>query len=105
MLSFMLFGRAAVRKMRGHARWELPTRRARLREGVSRKDGRRHYLRVRLQQAGDGWEATLTGDQGSGILLSMVAADGVAVIPEDSSQLPAGSEVEVILFPSSQEGA
>jgi len=105
MLSFMLFGRAAVRKMRGHTHWELPTRRARLRESVSRKDGRRHYLRVRLQQVGDGWEAALTGDQGSGILLSMVAADGVAVIPEDCSQLPAGSEVEVILFPSTEGGA
>lgn len=105
MLSFMLFGRAAVRKMRGHTHWELPTRRARLRESVSRKDGRRHYLRVRLQQVGDGWEATLTGDQGSGILLSMVTADGVAVIPEDCRQLPAGSEVEVILFPSTEGGA
>lgn len=103
MLSFLLFGRAAVRKMRGHTAWELPTRRARLREGVSRKDGRRHYLRVRLHRSGGGWEASLTGDQGSGILLSMVAADGVAVIPEDCNQLPAGSEVEVILFPSTEE--
>jgi molybdopterin molybdotransferase len=104
MLSFMLFGRATVRKMRGHARWDLPTTSARLREEISRKDGRRHYLRVRLHAGNDGDEAVLTGDQGSGILLSMVTADGLAVIPEDRDRLPAGSEVEIILFPSCERG-
>jgi len=46
---------------------------ARLMEGVSRKDGRRHYLRVRLERAAEGYTARLTGDQGSGILSSLVA--------------------------------
>lgn len=99
MLSFMLFGRPAVRKMMGHRTWELPTVQARLTEAIARKDGRRHYLRVRLaQEDGDGLVARLTGDQGSGILTSMVVADGLAVIPETCDHLPAGTTVDVILL-------
>jgi molybdopterin molybdotransferase len=71
---------------------------ARLREPIARKDGRRHYLRVRLRETDTGYEATLTGDQGSGILSSLVQADGLAVIPEAADHLPAGAEVEVILL-------
>ena len=98
MISFWLFGRPAIRKMLGYATWDPPTVQARLRDAISRKDGRRHYLRVVLHEAGDGLEAELTGDQGSGILMSMVAADGLAVIPEDCDHLPAGSVVKVLLF-------
>jgi molybdopterin molybdotransferase len=72
---------------------------ARLAQPVARKDGRRHYLRVRLCETEAGHEAALTGDQGSGILNSLVQADGLAVIPEDVDHLPAGAEVEVILLP------
>ncbi|NLE77013.1 MAG: molybdopterin molybdenumtransferase MoeA, partial [Chloroflexi bacterium] len=44
------------------------------------------------------YEARLTGDQGSGILLSMVQAHGLAVIPEEARSLPAGSRVQVLLW-------
>jgi len=98
MISFGLFGRPAIRKMMGYSDWTWPSVTARLREPIRRKDGRRHYLRVRLEAGPDGLEAVLTGDQGSGILTSMVRADGLAVIPEDRDHLPAGSEVEVLLF-------
>ncbi len=99
MIAFLLFGRPAIRKMLGYSTWELPTLNARLREAISRKDGRRHYLRVRLRSTEEGWEASLTGDQGSGILSSMVQADGLAIIPEDCDHLAAGSSVSVLLFP------
>ncbi|MCK5586388.1 molybdopterin molybdotransferase MoeA [Candidatus Bipolaricaulota bacterium] len=96
MISFELFVRPAIGKMQG--REPRPTRsvRARLLDPIPRKDNRRHYLRVRLTAAGDGWEATLTGSQGSGILSSLVEADGLAVIPESKSSLEAGTEVEVL---------
>ncbi len=98
MLSFMLFGRPAVRKMLGYRQWGLPQARARLAEAIERKDGRRHYLRVHLDETGDGLSARLTGDQGSGILTSLIVADGLAVIPEDRDHLPAGEVVDVILL-------
>ena len=42
--------------------------------------------------------AHLTGDQGSGILRSMVDADGLAIIPEDWGRIEPGSRVRVILL-------
>ena len=98
MVSTELFARPALLKMQGFVDWSLPTVRARLCEPIRRKDSRRHYLRVCLRQAEAGTEARLTGDQGSGILSSMVQADGLAVIPEDADHLHAGTEVEVILL-------
>ena len=96
MIATELFVRPAVLKMQGFTDWPWPELRARLTAPITRKDGRRHYLRVRLRETDEGWEATLTGDQGSGILFSLVQADGLAVIPEDMDHLPAGSEVRVL---------
>jgi molybdopterin molybdotransferase len=98
MISTELFGRPALRKMQGFGNWTLSRVRATLAEAVTRKDGRRHYLRVQLREGGTGREATLTGDQGAGILYSLVQADGLAIIPETVDHLPAGAEVEVILL-------
>jgi molybdopterin molybdotransferase len=98
MISTELFGRPALRKMQGFGNWTLPRVRATLAEAVTRKDGRRHYLRVQLRESAAGREATLTGDQGAGILYSLVQADGLAIIPETVNHLPAGAEVEVVLL-------
>ncbi len=98
MISTELFGRPALLKMQGVADWSRPMVQACLTQPIARKDGRRHYLRVRLRETEAGYEATLTGDQGSGILYSLVQADGLAIIPEECDHLPAGAEVEVILL-------
>ncbi|NPV09114.1 MAG: molybdopterin molybdotransferase MoeA [Anaerolineae bacterium] len=98
MIAFELFARPAICRMLGLSVADPPSVRARLVSSIERKDGRRHYLRVRLHRQGEDCLAELTGDQGSGILSSMVAADGLAVIPEDCSYLPAGSFVQVILL-------
>jgi molybdopterin molybdotransferase len=98
MISTELFARPALFKMQGFTDWSRPTVQARLGWPITRKDGRRHYLRVRLRETEAGYEATLTGDQGSGILNSLVQADGLAVIPEEADHLPAGAEVQVILL-------
>jgi len=98
MISTRLYARPALLKMQGHQDWSERTIKARLAEPIGRKDGRRHYLRVYLRETESGPEATLTGDQGSGILNSLVQADGLAVIPEDARHLPAGSDVQVILL-------
>ena len=98
MISFGLFGRPAILKMLGHSSREWPSTTASLGEAIERKDGRRHYFRVKLRATSGGLVADLTGDQGSGILSSMVEADGIAVIPEDRRHLPAGETVQVLLL-------
>jgi len=98
MISTEIFARPAILRMQGLTAWPRPVVRARLTQPILRKDGRRHYLRVRLQETDSGHEATLTGDQGAGILMSLVQADGLAVIPEGADHLEAGAEVTVILL-------
>ncbi len=98
MISTELFARPALLKMQGFADWSRPMVQARLSQPIVRKDGRRHYLRVRLRETDTGYEATLTGDQGSGILNSLVQADGLAIIPEENAHLPVGANVKVLLL-------
>jgi len=98
MISTELFAHPALLKMQGFTDWSRPKVAARLTQPIARKDGRRHYLRVRLRETDAGYEATLTGDQGSGILYSLVQADGLAIIPEEVDHLPVGAGVEILLL-------
>ncbi len=106
-VTFALFVRPYVRVLLGHADDSLVApgahRRvvARLAEAVTKAPGRRAFLRVRLAadpSAPGGLLAWPTGDQGSHMLSGLAAADGLAVIPEAVSGLPAGEPVEVLLL-------
>jgi molybdopterin molybdotransferase len=97
LMSFELFGRPALLKMQGKTRLAKPTIEAILVDEIKRKDDRRHYVRVTLETRGGETFARLTGDQGSGILLSMVRADGIAIIPEDWKRVEAGTRVRVMM--------
>ena len=63
-------------------------------------DGRRSFNRVILSQENGSIFATPTGTQSSGALMSMVKADGLAIIPEGMTTVPAGAELTVILLRS-----
>lgn len=63
-----------------------------------KSDGRRSYLRCKLAQEGGRWIATLTGTQSSGALYSLVEADGLLIVPEDTHDVAAGTEVDVRLL-------
>ena len=95
MVTFELFVRPALLKMSGRRRLTRPRVRVRALEPIPNPGSRRGYLRVHLEATGQGLGARLTGEQGSAILRSMVAADGLAVVPPDTV-VPAGGELEVI---------
>ena len=95
MVSFEQFVRPAMRKMSGHARLFRPLIEAIARENVKGREGRKFFLRCRLAQKDGQWHATTTGEQGSGILMSMAAASGLMIIPADVSGLSAGDRVKV----------
>lgn len=63
-----------------------------------KSDGRRSYNRVTLERDANGVIARSTGIQSSGALMSMVLADGLAVIPEGATFAPAGTVVDVLLL-------
>jgi molybdopterin molybdotransferase len=98
MVSFEVFARPAILTMLGVSDLDKPLVDAVLTEEIRSKDERRHFVRVCLERDGDGYRASLTGAQGSGILTSMVKANGLAIIPEDWTSAPAGSRVKAMFF-------
>jgi molybdopterin molybdotransferase len=92
--------RPGLRRLAGHPddRLDRPRVVARLGEPVRSPAGKVSFLRVRLEVGDEGLVATLTGHQGSGVLSSCVAADGLAVVPAEHRELPAGAAVQVVLL-------
>ncbi|OAI38982.1 hypothetical protein AYO38_08520 [bacterium SCGC AG-212-C10] len=99
MVAFELFGRAAIFKMLGRDDWQRPVVRAIARERIVNDDGRRFFARCIVAKGEDGrFYADLTGPQGSGILTSMSAANGLTIIPEDQPAAEAGTEIDVMMI-------
>ncbi|HZQ97777.1 MAG TPA: gephyrin-like molybdotransferase Glp [Chloroflexota bacterium] len=97
-ISFELFGRPAVMRMLGRSSWARQEITARFDGAIDNYDGRRSFYRVSVERGPGGFVARLTGPQGSGILTSMVKADGLMVIPEDRRRVGPGEEVVVRLL-------
>jgi molybdopterin molybdotransferase len=98
MVCFEEFVAPALRRMMGHARLHRRTITARLTHDLKHQPGRTEFVRVTLAKEGDGYTATSTGAQGSGMLLSMARADGLMVVPAGSTGLAAGEQVTVQLL-------
>ena len=59
-----------------------------------------HFLRVVLTNGKEGFEARLTGPQGSGILTSMLRADALLIVPEGQFQTPSGAKAQALVLDS-----
>ncbi len=97
MVTFELFVRPALLKMAGRTTVARPRVTAVALEPIANPGSRRGYLRVTLASDGKAFTARLTGDQGSGILRSMVLGDGLAVVAPDTV-IDKGGPVEVIVL-------
>jgi molybdopterin molybdotransferase len=98
MVSFEQFVRPSILKMAGHRYLFRPTLKALLRENIEKKAGLLHFIRCRLVREGDKIYAWTTGEQGSGILSSMVKAQGLILLPQEETLARAGQEVKVLLL-------
>lgn len=98
MVCFEEFVAPALRRMMGHARLYRRTISARLTHNLKHQAGRTEFIRVTLTQQPEGYVATSTGAQGSGMLLSMAQADGLLVVPAESAGMSAGEQVTVQLL-------
>ena len=97
MVTFELFVRPALLAMQRRRRLDRPRIHALAATPITNRGSRRGYLRVALEPHDGRWAARLTGDQGSGILRSMVQADGLAVLAGDTT-VAKGEAVEVIVM-------
>jgi molybdopterin molybdotransferase len=98
MVSFEQFVRPSIRKMSGYKDLFRPVLQAILREDISKKAGLAHFIRCRLILEKGKVYATTTGEQGSGILSSMVKAQGLIVLPREQTLARVGEVVRVILL-------
>ncbi len=99
MVTFELFVRPLLRRLAGRRELQRPRIRARALAPIDNPGSRPGYLRVQIERGAVGLGARPTGGQGSAILRSMLLADGLAVVPGDTT-IPTGGEVDVILLMS-----
>jgi molybdopterin molybdotransferase len=101
MISFEQFIRPALLKMMGHQRIFRKTVKAFLKEDIEKRKGLTHFIRAFIKEGEGGYTASTTGEQGSGILKSMVQANGLIMLPEGEEKVKAGAEVTVQLLDDS----
>lgn len=93
LVVFELFVRPALLKMAGHTDLLRPTFKATLETDVKNRDGRVNFMRAILTELDGKYIAKTTGPQGSGILHSLVLANGLITIPSGAT-LSAGDKVD-----------
>jgi molybdopterin molybdotransferase len=103
MITFEQFARPAILKMRGIFQYSRPVIYAAIDQEIINDDARRIYARVHVTRTENGWKASLTGPQGSGILTSMSGANGLAIVPEDCPLARPGDILKVQLLTDSEE--
>lgn len=99
MVTFFAFVRPALLRMMG-ARVEPPVLlKARSAEAMRKKPGRTEYQRGTVTRGADGsLQVRTTGNQGSGVLSSMVQANGLIVLHHAQGNVAVGEEVDVMMF-------
>lgn len=99
MVTFLAFVRPALLKMMG-ARAEPPIYlRAQAQQALRKKPGRTEYQRGIVTRSPQGQlRVRTTGNQGSGVLSSMVQANGLIVLHHQQGDVSLGDEVDVLMF-------
>ena len=95
MTAFEQLVRPALLKMMGHTHLFRPLVRAVLSERLKKRKGLRYFVRVRLYRKEGKVFATTAGEEGTGLIKSMVQADGLMIAPEDREEIKAGEEMLV----------
>ena len=99
MVTFAAFVRPALQQLMGWNAPPQPLLRARAVDTMRKKPGRTEYQRgiVERREDGDLW-VRLTGNQGSGVLSSMVQANGLIVLGHEQPTVQSGDWVDVMMF-------
>ena len=99
MVSFYFFVRDALLHMMGATHSPLVYVKAQAASNLSKRAGRTEFQRgVVTENADGGLTVRTTGEQGSGILRSMVEANCIIVLPEEREQVRAGEQVDIVLL-------
>ena len=99
MVTFFALVRPALLQMMGANPKPLPILQARSQEPMRKKAGRTEYQRGIVSTGPDGrLQVRTTGNQGSGVLSSMVQANGLIVLHHGQGNVAVGDAVDVMVF-------
>lgn len=99
MVTFLAFVRPALLRMMGARNAAPPLLKARSAQALRKKPGRTEYQRGIVWAAADGTlQVRTTGNQGSGVLNSMVQANGLMVLHHAQGNVAVGDAVDVMMF-------
>ena len=99
MVTFLAFVKPALVQMMGGLPSTTPYLRAKSAAALRKKPGRTEYQRGFVRTLPDGTlQVEAAGNQGSGVLRSMVEANGLIVLHHHQSSIAAGDEVDVMMF-------
>jgi molybdopterin molybdotransferase len=101
MVCFWQFARPAIRRMLGHRDLFPGTALAKLARGIEKKRGFRHFIPARLSREADGGILAEAGAQGAGMIKSLLRANGLIVLDEETASVAAGDRVRVQLLDDS----
>jgi len=101
MVSFEQFVRPSLLKMQGHKKIFRQTVKAVCAQEVQKSAGFKHFIRAVVKKEKDQYIASVTGDQGSGILKSMVIANALIVMGENETRIKKGAQVTIQLLDDS----
>lgn len=99
MVTFLAFVRPALQRLMGASPSEPVLLQARSGEALRKKPGRTEYQRGIVTRSPDGaLSVRTTGNQGSGVLSSMVEANGLIVLHHGQGNVAVGDPVDVMMF-------
>ncbi|MDQ7744328.1 molybdopterin molybdotransferase MoeA [Hydrogenophaga pseudoflava] len=99
MVTFLAFVRPALQRMMGAQVTEPILLKAHSAEALRKKPGRTEYQRGVVTREADGTlRVRTTGNQGSGVLRSMVEGNGLIVLHHDQGHVAVGDPVDVMMF-------
>ena len=99
MVTFLAFVRPALLRMMGSSASAPVFLRAKSVEALRKKSGRTEYQRGFVSTAADGsLHVRAAGNQGSGVLRSMVEGNGLIVLHHTQGNVAVGDEVDVMMF-------
>src|SRR5438270_9245464 len=98
MVTYDLFVAPTLAHLSGAVRPPRRTVQARLTRNIASATGREDYIQVRLEPRSDGGLDGVPVFGKSNLIFTLIRADGMLKIPLDAGGLPAGVQVDVVLF-------
>jgi molybdopterin molybdotransferase len=98
IVGFEALVKPILTRFQGSYEMPVPKIKAKMVRRVASTLGERNYVRVRVETSDGDFVASPVRMKGSGILSSMIRANGFLIIPEDREGVDEGEEVEIQLF-------